>query len=129
MGDLNYRLQSQDMTAEMIRAYADSYQFNHLLPNDQLLQQQKKGESFTQFKEPMIDFKPTYKYDPSTNSWDTSEKNRAPAWCDRILYYSEANDDTINVINYRSHPEMIISDHKPVSAMFDVKVSILLVYY
>lgn len=123
LGDLNYRIQtSPEMTSEIIKALADHYQFSKLLKSDQLLQQQKKGEVFNQFREPTIDFKPTYKFDPSTNSWDSSEKNRAPAWCDRVLYYCE-NEDTIKNLSYLSHPEMIISDHKPVSATFELQVS------
>ena len=109
------------MTPDLIKAYADSYQLHKLLPFDQLHLQQKKGEAFTQFHEGKIDFKPTYKYDPSTNSWDTSEKNRAPAWCDRVLFYSK--EDLLDIVNYQSYPEMIISDHKPVSCLFTAKVS------
>ena len=124
MGDLNYRINtSQEMTAEIIRAMADSYQFSLLLHHDQLQQQQKKGEAFDQFQEPSIDFKPTYKYEPLTNAWDSSEEHCAPAWCDRVLYYS--GDNSIKVLKYMSHPEMIISDHKPVSATFDLEVSSL----
>ena len=121
MGDLNYRIPvAPDMTVEMIKAMADSYQTQQLLRTDQLRQQQHEGAVLTQFSEFKIQFKPTYKYDPSTNSWDTSEKNRAPAWCDRILYHCE--DDTLHCQRYDSHPEMIISDHKPVSALFNLKV-------
>lgn len=128
MGDLNYRIQtSVDISTEIIKALADLYQFNKLLQHDQLQQQQKRGEAFTHFKEPPIDFKPTYKFDPSTNSWDSSEKNRAPAWCDRILYYCE-DLDYIRNLSYLSHPEMIISDHKPVSATFQLQVCTLYMY-
>ncbi|XP_019861575.1 PREDICTED: type II inositol 1,4,5-trisphosphate 5-phosphatase-like [Amphimedon queenslandica] len=125
MGDLNYRIQtSVDFSTEIIKALADLYQFNKLLQHDQLQQQQKRGEAFTHFKEPPIDFKPTYKFDPSTNSWDSSEKNRAPAWCDRILYYCD-DMSYIKNLSYLSHPEMIISDHKPVSATFELQVKVV----
>lgn len=123
MGDLNYRLQAPpSLTVDAIKAYSDTYQLHKLLPLDQLHAQQKAGSAFTQFHERRIDFKPTYKYDPSTNEWDSSEKNRAPAWCDRILYYSQS--DLLEAMDYSSYPEMIISDHKPVSCFYNAKVEI-----
>lgn len=124
MGDLNYRVQvAPDLTPDIIKARVDSFQFSSLLKHDQLLVQKQRGAAFTQFTESTIEFKPTYKYDPSTNSWDTSEKHRAPAWCDRVLYHCE--NKMLTCLDYRSHPEMIISDHKPVSALFDLTVGVV----
>ena len=59
-----------------------------LLPHDELHQQQRTRKSFYDgWKEGDINFLPTYKYDVgSMGIFDSSEKKRAPSWCDRILY-------------------------------------------
>ncbi len=59
------------MTCEAIKAHADAYQFPALFKLDQLLMEMKKENVFNGFKESTIDFKPTYKYDPNTDNWDT----------------------------------------------------------
>ncbi|KAL3419532.1 type II inositol-1,4,5-trisphosphate 5-phosphatase [Phlyctema vagabunda] len=59
-----------------------------LLPHDQLLQAQKSRKAFHDgWREGPITFLPTYKYDVgSMGMFDSSEKKRAPSWCDRILF-------------------------------------------
>lgn len=59
-----------------------------LLMHDQLYRQLQgePGAAFDAFREAEIDFKPTYKFDIGTNAYDTSEKRRAPAWTDRVLW-------------------------------------------
>ncbi|KAF2744443.1 DNase I-like protein [Sporormia fimetaria CBS 119925] len=63
-----------------------------LLSHDELHQQQKAGKAFTDgWKEGPIRFLPSYKYDVGkVGVFDTSEKRRAPSWCDRILYRTRA---------------------------------------
>ncbi|KGO36062.1 Endonuclease/exonuclease/phosphatase [Penicillium expansum] len=61
-----------------------------LLPHDQLRLQQRKGVAFHKgWREGDITFLPTYKYDVgSVAMFDSSEKQRGPSWCDRILFRS-----------------------------------------
>ncbi len=62
---------------------------DRLLRFDQLNQQRRFGRVFRGFQEGNIRFPPTYKYDKGADRFDTSEKQRCPAWTDRILYCSK----------------------------------------
>lgn len=59
-----------------------------LLPHDQLQKAVKLGKIFHNgWREGPITFLPSYKYDVGTvGVFDTSEKQRSPSWCDRILF-------------------------------------------
>ncbi|KAK5166331.1 uncharacterized protein LTR77_008592 [Saxophila tyrrhenica] len=59
-----------------------------LLPHDELHQQIKARKAFQDgWQEGPIHFLPTYKYDVgSVGVFDSSEKKRAPSWCDRVLF-------------------------------------------
>ncbi|KAF5633676.1 inositol polyphosphate 5-phosphatase ocrl-1 [Fusarium tjaetaba] len=59
-----------------------------LLPHDQLRRVIKQRKAFHDgWQEGSITFLPTYKYDIGTvGLFDSSEKQRAPSWCDRILF-------------------------------------------
>jgi hypothetical protein len=72
---------SQDPTS--LQAIIDS-----LLPHDQLRHVQKTSKALQDgWREGPITFLPTYKYDiGSVGIFDSSEKKRAPSWCDRILF-------------------------------------------
>jgi len=117
MGDLNYRI---NMEGNVIKSIIAEDNLTMLLNADQLNQQRALGNVFEGYQEGAIMFRPTYKYDPGTSRWDTSWKSRSPAWTDRILWRGE----TIIQSTYRSHESLVISDHKPVSASFQIPLEI-----
>jgi hypothetical protein len=83
-----------------------------------------KEDSFATLNEDRIDFAPTYKLKPKTDTYDTSKSNRVPSWCDRILYKLNRADHFIQCksLSYVSLPVFTQSDHKPVCGLFDVRV-------
>ncbi|CAK7565410.1 MAG: hypothetical protein SEPTF4163_003327 [Sporothrix epigloea] len=66
-----------------------------LLPHDQLIRAIKDKKVFHDgWREGRITFLPSYKYDVGTiGLFDSSEKHRAPSWCDRILYRTRKDKD------------------------------------
>ncbi|OGM45884.1 putative inositol polyphosphate phosphatase [Aspergillus bombycis] len=117
-GDLNYRIDSipRNVIIEDIR----NNKFTKLLERDQLLASRRKNPGFRlrSFIEAPITFAPTYKYDVGTDDYDTSDKKRSPAWCDRVLYRGIGR---VKQLEYRRH-EARASDHRPVSASFKLRV-------
>ncbi|GMT00587.1 hypothetical protein PENTCL1PPCAC_22761, partial [Pristionchus entomophagus] len=124
LGDLNYRINSQvnGLSNSDVRRIASSSEMTRLVKFDQLREQQSFGKIFVGFKEGPISFPPTYKYDIGTHIWDTSEKARSPAWCDRILWWSGDEDTKISLNSYTSIPSVTLSDHKPVRAELNLEV-------
>ncbi len=118
LGDLNYRI--ADMDAAEVKESLKANELKELMASDQFFQQRAMRKIFVGYREGEINFPPTYKFDPGTNDWDSSEKARAPAWTDRILWRGDHTQQT----TYRSHMSLTISDHKPVSSVFraDMKV-------
>ena len=117
-GDLNYRIDAipRNTVVDMIKRK----EFTKLLERDQIMVSRKRVSGFrlSPFAEAPIMFAPTYKYDVGTDNYDSSEKRRAPAWCDRLLYRGAGR---IRQIEYRRH-EVKISDHRPVSGAFKIRV-------
>lgn len=118
LGDLNYRIGT--LTNEQVKYLIEQGSFSKLFEYDQLNQQMAKGESFPFFDEKEITFPPTYKFDNGTKIYDTSEKQRIPAWTDRIL--SLSRNKIIKQLYYDSNQELIFSDHRPVLAEFSIKI-------
>ena len=117
-GDLNYRIDT--MGRDTVVKAVNSNNLSRLLERDQLLVSRRRNPGFRirAFKEFPIAFAPTYKYDVGSDRYDTSEKRRAPAWCDRILYRGAGK---IKQLNYRRH-EIRVSDHRPVSGLFKMRI-------
>lgn len=79
---------------------------------------------FQEFEEGPIVFPPTYKYDVGSDEYDTSEKARTPSYTDRILWRSISPSIRCKQVYY-GRAEVKTSDHRPVSAMFDIDVEIM----
>ncbi|CAG8558372.1 3905_t:CDS:2 [Ambispora leptoticha] len=113
-GDLNYRI---DLPRDLVIAKIRDEDFSILRENDQLIKQRLKNPGFRlkSFTEGELNFAPTYKYNPGEDTYDTSEKQRTPAWCDRILW----RGNKIKQLNYQRY-ECKVSDHRPISGGFIV---------
>ncbi|KAI0254177.1 DNase I-like protein [Lactifluus subvellereus] len=116
-GDLNYRI---DQRRDLVVSSVQQNTYQSLLVHDQLTKEMKTNIRLRSFMEGPITFPPTYKYDLHSTTYDTSEKRRIPAWCDRVLW--RARDPTrVEQLHYRRY-EPDISDHRPISAAFRVLV-------
>lgn len=120
-GDLNYRVPMEP--DEFRTVLSSEYGIERLVEMDQLTVERRRSRSvWSNFDEAAITFPPTFKYDRGTSNFDSSDKNRTPAWCDRILFRSK---HPLEVRDYSSIPEISVSDHKPVHGLFNCQVKTL----
>lgn len=80
-----------------------------------------------------ITFPPTYKYDLFSDDYDTSEKCRAPAWTDRVLWRrrpsfldggggaGSGDEWSPGVLLHYGRADLKQSDHRPVIAVLDIE--------
>ena len=116
-GDFNYRI---GMNNDRARQLIERGDLSTLYENDQLNIQMVHGQTFPHYAERTPIFLPTYKYNLGTDDYDSSEKARIPAWCDRIV----TRGDNLRQIYYDTAP-LKFSDHRPVWGTFQCTVSVV----
>ncbi len=116
-GDFNYRIGlGRDRALDLVHAH----NLEALYENDQLNLQMVAGLAFPYYSEARITFPPTYKFDIGRDDYDSSEKQRIPAWTDRIL----RKGPQLRQTEYNSAP-LRFSDHRPVYAHLNCTVNIV----
>uniref|UniRef100_A0A2C9WHD3 Inositol polyphosphate-related phosphatase domain-containing protein n=1 Tax=Manihot esculenta TaxID=3983 RepID=A0A2C9WHD3_MANES len=134
LGDFNYRLFG--ITYDEARDFVSQRSFDWLREKDQLRAEMKAGKVFQGMREALIRFPPTYKFErniPGLGGYDSGEKKRIPAWCDRIIYrdnrVAPVSDCSLecpivsSVIQYEACMDVTESDHKPVRCKFNVQIA------
>ncbi|WOK97459.1 type II inositol polyphosphate 5-phosphatase 15-like [Canna indica] len=134
LGDFNYRLHG--ITYEEAIYLISQRRFDVLTGKDQLQAEMKAGRVFQGFREGEIKFPPTYKFEKhqtGLSGYDSSEKKRIPAWCDRILYRDSRCDSVTEcslscpvvsfICMYDSCMDVMGSDHKPIKCIFTVNIA------
>ena len=121
IGDLNYRVDEKIATEDVLEL-SKVGKLDLLRQNDQLNIERKAGRCFQGFREGLLNFRPTYKYQPGTGVYDErpDKKIRAPAWCDRVLWRARVPSH-VQQVNYLCS-ELNVSDHKPVMSSFVITV-------
>ncbi|KAL5783909.1 hypothetical protein ACOSQ2_006301 [Xanthoceras sorbifolium] len=135
-GDFNYRLFG--ISYDEARDFVSQRCFDWLREKDQLRAEMKAGKVFQGMREALIRFPPTYKFErnrPGLAGYDSGEKKRIPAWCDRIIYrdnrsgtepVSDCSLDcpvVSSILLYEACMDVNESDHKPVQCKFHVKIA------
>ncbi|KAJ8544051.1 hypothetical protein K7X08_025669 [Anisodus acutangulus] len=134
LGDLNYRLDG--ISYDEARDFISQRCFDWLRERDQLHTEMEAGNVFQGMREAVIGFPPTYKFERhqiGLAGYDSGEKKRIPAWCDRILYRDSRSTSAStcsldcpvvsSVLQYEACMDVIDSDHKPVRCIFNVEIA------
>jgi phosphatidylinositol-bisphosphatase len=122
LGDLNYRIDESMMTEKVLHL-SEKGILNELRVLDQLNVERAAGRVFEGFEEGVLNFPPTYKYQPSTDLYEKrpDKKLRAPAWCDRILWMAQ-EPEHVQQVTYRRSERPNFSDHKAVYSTFRITI-------
>ncbi|KAI0357724.1 DNase I-like protein [Trametes cingulata] len=126
VSDLNYRITLPDADVRTLLASDELKEENisTLRRFDQLTIAMRSRKAFEDFTEQPISHPPSYRFSAGvlTDSLGYDLK-RKPAWTDRILHLT-ASAATVKQSSYTSHPTITMSDHRPVSADFEVTVPV-----
>ncbi|KAL6971854.1 phosphoinositide 5-phosphatase [Sarracenia purpurea var. burkii] len=134
LGDFNYRLFG--ISYDEARDFVSQRSFDWLREKDQLRAEMKAGKVFQGMREALIRFPPTYKFEKGKaglGGYDSGEKKRIPAWCDRILYRdsrtASASECSLecpvvsSILQYEACMDVTESDHKPVRCKLNVDIA------
>ncbi|KIW17791.1 hypothetical protein PV08_04986 [Exophiala spinifera] len=139
-GDFNYRI---GLGYEKVKALVNEAIIGNekvreealgkLYENDQLNIQMVVGNCFNFYREGRVRFLPTYKYDIGKDDFDSSDKQRIPAWTDRILWKvnhkgaqgGEILGTQMRQLEYDSVMKLKFSDHRPVYAVFEMGILVV----
>ncbi|KAG1776529.1 DNase I-like protein [Suillus placidus] len=124
MVHLNYRIDLADGDVrELLASSPGASNIPLLLKYDQLKTAIASGKAFAGFSEHAITHMPSYRYASNTSEDSLRyDRKRKPAWTDRILHMS-APSVRVTQHSYCTHPQITMSDHRPVSADFELNVS------
>jgi len=119
LGDLNYRNELEfNQTVELVR----QRDFAQLSTYDQLTSAMSRQTVLCGFKEGVLEFAPTYRWERRSNVF-SNKKSQAPSWTDRVLWHCKTGLETaVELKSYGSAPNVFGSDHRPVYATFTVHV-------
>ncbi|KAJ4491922.1 hypothetical protein C8J55DRAFT_449055 [Lentinula edodes] len=123
---LNYRINISDADVRgLLSSESWKDKLEILTHFDQLKTSIREKKAFEIFHEHDIRHLPTYRFGGgiATDSLGYDVK-RKPAWTDRILHAYSPLTTKVNQSSYSGHPEITISDHRPVSADFQVDVDL-----
>ncbi|KAF5452812.1 hypothetical protein F2P56_027775 [Juglans regia] len=134
LGDFNYRLFG--ISYDEARDFVSQRCFDWLREKDQLREEMKAGRVFQGMREALIRFPPTYKFErhqAGLAGYDSGEKKRIPAWCDRVIYRdnrsASVSDCSLecpvvsSILQYEACMDVTDSDHKPVRCKFNVRIA------
>ncbi|KAL1340061.1 type II inositol polyphosphate 5-phosphatase 15-like [Arachis stenosperma] len=134
LGDFNYRLDG--ISYDEARDFVSQRCFDWLRERDQLRAEMEAGNVFQGMREAEITFPPTYKFErhqAGLAGYDSGEKKRIPAWCDRILYRDSRSSSVAEcslecpiiafVLQYEACMDVTDSDHKPVRCIFSTDIA------